>query len=128
MPYVEQKDREYYPEIDPDDWCLRYKYRTFWKGRDRHVFDREPRKIAYVMGNKFILDGDPPNCNYLYDARQLLPVENYEKDVRGIEEKRAAKYGKYIDGSRYMSNKGVPEGPKPLRFLKPKRKYYMGNF
>ena len=29
MPYIEQKDREYYPEIDPDNWDLRYKYKTF---------------------------------------------------------------------------------------------------
>ena len=92
------------------------------------MFDRKPRKIEYIIGNKFILDGDPPNCNYLYDARQLLPVENYEEDVRGIEEKRAAKYGRYIDGSRYMTNKGVPEESKPPSFPKLKRKYNMTNF
>ena len=70
----------------------------------------------------------PPTYYYLYDARQLLPVEHYEKDVRGIEEKRAAKYAKYIDGSKYMSNKGVPEEPKPPSFPKLKRKYNMSNF
>ena len=44
------------------------------------------------------------------------------------DKKRAAKYAKYIDGSKYMSNKGVPEGPKPPTFPKYKRKYNMSYF
>ena len=92
------------------------------------MFNRKPRKIEYIIGNKFILDGDPPNCNYLYDARQLLPVEDYEDEYKETEKKRAAKYAKYIDGSRYMSNKGVPEGAKSTSFPKLKRKHNMSNF
>ena len=49
-------NREYYAEIDPDNWGLRYKYKTFQKGRDRHMFNRTPRRIKYVVGNKFILE------------------------------------------------------------------------
>ena len=52
-------------------------------------------------------------------------MKNEHKET---EKKRAAKYAKYIDGSRYMSSKGVPEGPKPARFPKFKRKYNMSNF
>ena len=85
---------------------------------------RSPMSLA-ISSSLMVIQ---PNYNYLYNARQLLPVEDYEKDVRGIEEERAANYDKYIDGSRYMSRKGVPEGPKPPRFPKLKRKYNMTNF
>ena len=48
----------FYVEVDKDKPEQRYKYRTFEKGANRHLFRAEPRRMRYVVGNKFILDGD----------------------------------------------------------------------
>ena len=48
----------YYVEIDKENPKQRYKYRRFEKGVDRHFFKTIPRQIKYVVGNKFILEGD----------------------------------------------------------------------
>ena len=48
----------FYVEVDKDKPEQRYKYRTFEKGANRHLFRAEPRRVRYVVGNKFILDGD----------------------------------------------------------------------
>ena len=50
--------RTFYVEVDKDKPEQRYKYRTFEKGANRHLFRAEPRRVRYVVGNKFILDGD----------------------------------------------------------------------
>ena len=87
-------------EVDPDDPRYRYKYKTFLKGRDRHVFDRKPRKIKYIVGNKFILDGDPFDINYMYDARQLLPVEETSRFITRDYD-NAKKFGRLNDDTKY---------------------------
>ena len=53
----------YYVEIDKENPKQRYKYRRFEKGADRHFFNTIPRQIKYVIGNKFILEGDEVNPN-----------------------------------------------------------------
>ena len=83
----------FYVEVDKDKPEQRYKYRTFEKGANRHLFRAEPRRVRYVVGNKFILGGDAventanevqhsitqglydPNSDKLFDARQLLLVD-----------------------------------------------------
>ena len=60
------------------------------KGRDRHVFNRKPRRIKYIYGNKFILEKDPFNSNYMYDARQLLPVEDVKYVIASADENEMA--------------------------------------
>ena len=42
---------------------MRYKYRMFEKGANRHFFNTKPRQIKYVVGNKFVLEGDEINPN-----------------------------------------------------------------
>ena len=58
----EQEDQclhnSFYVEVDKDKPGQRYKYKTFEKGANRHLFRAEPRRVKYVVGNKFILDGD----------------------------------------------------------------------
>ena len=44
-------------EVDKQNKDMRYKYKRFEKGADRHLYDAEPRQIKYIMGNKFILEG-----------------------------------------------------------------------
>lgn len=129
MPYIEDKHREYYAEVDPENNQLRYKYKTFRKGKDRHVFDKHKRKIAYVIGNKFLLDGDPKTSNYLYDARQLLPVETYENDIKGREIARHPKFRKMAEESGYMTRYGVSEDyVPPPKYASDHEKYNMDNF
>ena len=83
----------FYVEVDKDKPEQRYKYKTFEKGANRHLFRAEPRRVRYVVGNKFILDGDAventanepqhsitqglydPNSDKLFDPRQLLLVD-----------------------------------------------------
>ena len=83
----------FYVEVDKDKPEQRHKYRTFEKGANRHLFRAEPRRVRYVVGNKFILDGDAvvntaneaqhsitqglydPNSDKLFDARQLLLID-----------------------------------------------------
>ena len=48
----------FYVEVDKDKPEQKHKYRTFEKGANRHLFSVEPRRVRYVVGNKFILDGD----------------------------------------------------------------------
>ena len=48
----------FYVEVDKDKPEQRYKYRTFEKGANRHLFRAEPRRVRYIVGNKFILDED----------------------------------------------------------------------
>ena len=36
----------------------RYRYKLFTKGKDRHLFNTEPRELRYIVGNKFMLRGD----------------------------------------------------------------------
>ena len=48
---------------------MRYKYKRFEKGADRHLYDKEPRQIKYIMGNKFILEGDNVNLEREPDER-----------------------------------------------------------
>ena len=109
MGYVKKKGRKYYAEVDPDDPSLRYRYRTFMKGRDRHVFNRKPRQIKYIVGNKFILDDDPFSSDYMYDARQLLPVED-EKYVTATadEYEMAHKIGRLNNGDKFAKKEKGP--------------------
>ena len=48
----------FYVEVDKDKPEQRYKHRAFEKGADRHLFKAGSRRVRYVVGNKFILDGD----------------------------------------------------------------------
>lgn len=126
MPYILDKDAEYYPEIDPENHMKRFRYYTFMKGMDRHVYDRIPRKIAYVIGNKFLLEGDPPTNDYLYDARQLLPVNKYKLDYKDKWKRAAAKIGKHLDGKPYVAKWG-DEQPK-YDYPSDGQEYNMQNF
>ena len=89
----------FYVEVDKDKPEQRYKYKTFEKGANRHLFRAEPRRVKYVVGNKFILDGDAventaneaqhsitqglydPNSDRLFGARQILLVDRHNAGV-----------------------------------------------
>ena len=85
----------FYVEVDKDKPEQRYKYRTFEKGANRHLFRAEPRRVRYVVGNKFMLDGNTaneaqqsitqglydPNSDKLFDARQRLLVDGHNAGV-----------------------------------------------
>ena len=58
----------YYVEIDKENPKQRYKYSRFEKGADRHFFNTTPRQIKYVVGNKFILEGDELDVAELLQA------------------------------------------------------------
>ena len=49
--------------MNKDSPDLRYKYKRFEKGADRHFFNTKSRQIKYVVGNKFILEGDEINLS-----------------------------------------------------------------
>ena len=108
----------FYVEVDKDKPEQRYKYRTFEKGANRHLFRAEPRRVRYVVGNKFILDGDAvvntaneaqhsitqglydPNSDKLFDARQLLLVDRDRageaqrgREQEGVERAQQAELG-----------------------------------
>ena len=55
----------------------RYKYRTFEKGANRHLFRAEQRRVRYVVGNKFILDGDAV-VNTANDVQHSITQGLYE--------------------------------------------------
>ena len=55
---VEWKKTNAYTQQGQTRTEQRYKYRTFEKGTNRHLFRAEPRRVRYVVGNKFTLDGD----------------------------------------------------------------------
>ena len=99
-PYADpaNKDAEYYVEVDKTDPTKRFKYMTFEKGRDRHVYSKIPRKIDFVIGNKFLLDNADFKkriSDQLYDAEQLLPVRLYETVIKPHAEKRDSRYIDY---------------------------------
>ena len=99
MPYKDEanKNREYYVEMDKEDPTKRFKYKTFEKGRDRHIYSKIPRKIEFVIGNKFLLQGYDPKLrltDQLFDAEQLLPKDTYESIYKPQIEKRQ---GRFID-------------------------------
>ena len=99
MPYKDEvnKNREYYVEMDKEDPTKRFKYKTFEKGRDRHVYSKIPRKIEFVIGNKFLMQGYDPKkhiSDQLFDAEQLLPKDTYKSIYKPQIEKRQ---GRFID-------------------------------
>ena len=57
----------------------RFIYKAFTKAPDRKYWNPTPRKISYVYGNKFFLEGDPFTINNLYGVDQLLPVDEHSK-------------------------------------------------
>ena len=59
-PYA-HPDEYFLVEVDKDNADLRYKYKRFEKGADRHLYDKAPIQIKYIIGNKFILEGDEVN-------------------------------------------------------------------
>ena len=68
MPYLKPGEF-YYTRVDRDNPDRRYRYGAFEKGADRQVWSTTPRRISYVYGNKFFLEGDDPhNTNDLYSA------------------------------------------------------------
>ena len=99
MPYKDpaNKNREYYVEMDKEDPTKRFKYKTFEKGRDRHIYSKTPKKIEFVIGNKFLLQGYDPKkhiSDQLFDAEQLLPKDTYKSIYKPQIEKRQ---GRFID-------------------------------
>ena len=108
----------FYVEVDKDKPEQRYKYRTFEKGANRHLFRAESRRVRYVVGNKFILDGDAvvntaneaqhsitqglydPNSDRLFDVRHLLLVDRDNageaqraREQEGVERAQQAELG-----------------------------------
>ena len=61
-------------EVDKGNADLRYRYRRFEKGADRHKYDKALRQIRYIIGNKFILEGDEVNLE-----RDQMKREKKEK-------------------------------------------------
>ena len=112
---MEECHNSFYVEVDKDKPEQRYKYRIFEKGANRHLFRAEPRRVRYVVGNKFILDGDAvvnttneaphkgsmnPNSDKLFDARQLLLVDRHNageaqraREQEGVQRAQQAELG-----------------------------------
>ena len=68
--------------MDKDNADLRYKYKWFEKGADRHLYDAAPRQIKYIIGNKFILEGDEINPNN--EPYEQEANEKGETEIRWI--------------------------------------------
>ena len=85
---------------------------------ERHLFSAEPRRVRYVVDNKFILDGDAventtneaqhsitqglydPNSDKLFDAKQLLLVDRHNageaqrgREQEGVQRAQQAELG-----------------------------------
>ena len=58
-------------EVGKDNTYMRYKYKRFEKGADRHLYDAALRQIKYIMGNKFILEGDNVNLEREPDEQEI---------------------------------------------------------
>ena len=68
-----------------------YKYRRFEKGVDRHFFNTKPRQIKYIVGNKFILEGDEVNPNNEPDEQEVNEKGETEIRWKGLTDKNSDK-------------------------------------
>ena len=130
---VEWKKTNAYTQQGQTRTEQRYKYRTFEKGTNRHLFRAEPRRVRYVVGNKFIFDGDAvvntaneaqhsitqglydPNSDRVFDTRQLLLVDRHEageaqraREQEGVQREQQAELGMIF--GHLFDNTGDEEG------------------
>ena len=63
-------------EVDKENPYMRYKYRRFLEGADRHFFNTKPRQIKYIMGNKFIHKGNEVDTG-TYPDYVTIPTRNW---------------------------------------------------
>ena len=61
-----------YVEVNKDKPGERLRYSTLMKVSDRHLFSTRPRRLRYVVGNKFILKGDKINTEIESDESERI--------------------------------------------------------
>ena len=70
-------DEKYFVELNKGKPDERFRYLKMMKAPDRHLYNLEPRKLRYIVGNKFILNGDQINT-------EREPDEKGETEVMAI--------------------------------------------
>ena len=60
-PMVFGDQEKCYVKVKKDKPGERFRYKPLIKAPDRHLYSTRPRKLRYIVGNKFILKGDKIN-------------------------------------------------------------------
>ena len=63
-------DEDYFVEVNKDKPDERFRYLKMMKAPDRHLYNLEPRKLRYVVGNRFMLQGDDINTEREPDEKR----------------------------------------------------------
>ena len=95
-PYA-HPDEYFLVEVDKDNSLNRYKYKMFEKGADRHLYNKAPRQIKYIVGNKFILEGDDVNLDRESDEQgeeRNEWITRIEHDPADRQTDKLMKYGR----------------------------------
>ena len=78
---------KYFVEVNRDKPEERYRYGSFIKGRDRHLYNTTPRELRYLVGNKFMLRGDDLNTEREPDEvgdTEFMTISSLTRDKEHI--------------------------------------------